>query len=71
MSTTRSKIFQYAVIWHPTEAESKEGLVSKLILDVQNVLGVDKDSILMGAAMEIPSEYKNKLDQIEVVIRPF
>lgn len=67
----KPRLFQYAVIWHPTEAEAKDGQESKILVEVQNVLGLDKDSILMGASMDIPTEYKNKLSQIEVVIRPF
>lgn len=67
----KEKLFQYAILWHPTESESKEGLKSKTLKDVETVLSKDQNSILMRASMEIPSEYKDKLDQIEIAIRPF
>jgi hypothetical protein len=69
---SKSKLFQYAVIWHPTDKQSKEEcLKSKVLIDVETVLAVDVNSITMKAAMAIPSEYKDQLDQIEIVVRPF
>jgi len=69
---SKSKLFQYAVLWHPTEKQEKEeGLKSKLIVEPKTVLAVDQASASMTAVMEIPSEYKTQLDQIEVALRPF
>lgn len=69
---TKSKLFQYAVLWHPTEKQEKEeGLKSKVIVEPKTVLAVDQASANMSAIMDIPSEYKTILDQIEVALRPF
>lgn len=69
---TKSKLFQYAVLWHPTEKQEKEeGLKSKVIVEPKTVLAVDQSSANMSAIMDIPSEYKTQLDQIEVALRPF
>lgn len=68
----KKKLFQYAILFHPTEKEAKdEGLKSKVIQEPKTILSQDQNSAAMAAAMEIPAEYREKLDQIEVVMRPF
>jgi hypothetical protein len=69
---SNSRLFQYAVLWHPTEKQVKEeGLKSKLIVDLTTILSADQQSVMMTAAMGIPSEYREQLDQIEIAVRPF
>ena len=69
---SKQKLFQYAVLWHPTEKQSKEeNAKSKLIVDLKTILANDQNSVNMTAAMEIPSDYKTQLDQIEIAVRPF
>lgn len=66
------KLFQYAVLWHPTEKEIKDdGEKSKVIVPPTTILAADASKAGMMATMEIPAEYKEQLDQIEVAIRPF
>ena len=68
----KSTLFQYAIIWHPTEKQSKDdGLKSKVLVDPKTILAESQPSALMAAAMEIPSDKKDQLDQIEILIRPF
>lgn len=67
-----SKLFQYAILWHPTEKQVKdEGLKSKVLVEPKTILAADQQSAAMAAAMEIPAEKKTELDQIEIVLRPF
>ena len=69
---TTSKLFQYAIIWHPTEKQKKEeSLKSKLLLELTTILSQDQNTALMTASMKIPFENQEELDQIEIVIRPF
>lgn len=69
---SKSKLFQYAIIWHPTEKQVKEdGAKSKLVKALDTILAIDEKSVLMTAAMNIPSEYKDQLEQVEIVVRPF
>ena len=68
----KSKVFQYMVLWHPTEKQVKEeSLKSKVIVELTTLLSKDQNSAQMSAAMQIPAEYKEMLDQVEVVVRPF
>jgi hypothetical protein len=68
---SKSRLFQYAVIWHPTEKEKSDGKKAKIITDMTTVLAVDQQSVMMSAAVTIPEEYKDQLDQVEIAVRPF
>jgi hypothetical protein len=69
---SKSRLFQYAIIWHPTEKQVKEeGAKSKLLKELTTILAVDQASVMMLAAMDIPTEYRDQLDQIEIASRPF
>ena len=69
---SKSKLFQYAIIWHPTEKQVKDDSVkSKLIKSLDTILATDEKAVLMTASMNIPVEYKEQLDQVEIVVRPF
>ena len=67
-----AKLFQYAIIWHPTEKQMKEeGLKSRVLIEPKTILATDQNKAAMAAAMEIPEEGRDELDQIEIVLRPF
>lgn len=69
---TQPKLFQYAILWHPTEKQAKEeGLKSKELVGIKTILAIDQNAASMAAAMEIPAEKRTELDQIQIVIRPF
>lgn len=66
------QLFQYAVIFNPSEKQVKEeGLESKIVVELQTVLAKDQNEVSMRAAMSIPEEYKDKLSQIQIAVRPF
>lgn len=71
MELVKQKLFQYAVILHPTKEKSEKGNKSKLLVEPKVVLGNDEKSVGMQAVKAIPSEYDDKLDQIEVVVKSF
>lgn len=68
----KSTLFQYAILWHPTEKQVKEeGAKAKVLVELTTILASDQQSVMMTAAMNIPNEYKEQLDQIDIAIRPF
>jgi hypothetical protein len=68
----KAKLFQYAILWHPTEKQVKDdGAKSQILTELKTILANDQNSALTAAAMEIPSVHKNELEQIEIAIRPF
>jgi len=66
------KVFEYVVLLHPDTGEKKRGDKVKLISDgVQHVLAKDQNVATMLAARKVPDEFAEKLDQVEIAIRPF
>ena len=65
------KIFQFAVLLHPTSKEREEGKSSELIVPVTTVVAPDQNGATLQAGRAIPSNYLDKLDRLEVAVRPF
>ena len=65
------KVFQSIILFHPTEEEIKKGEKSKVIKDLKTFLEKDEKTAAMKANFEIPEEYRDKLDQVEVIIVNF
>ena len=71
----RQRIFEYAILYHPEEKKDKDGNVirerSQLLADVKRVLASDEKEVATRAAREIAEDYLDKLDLVEIVVRPF
>lgn len=69
------KLFEYAVIHHPKAkkdvAGNEEPVKSKIITDVTRVLAVNDKEVGILAGRSIPEEFLDKLEQVEIVVRPF
>ena len=69
------RIYEYAVLFHHknTKKEEEDGKAKKseLIVDVKRVIATDERAVAMMAARDIPAEYADRLDQMEIAIRPF
>jgi len=69
------KLFEYAIIHNPiaTKDESDRGVTPKsvLIVDVKRVLANNEREVGVLAARSIPDEFTDRLDQIDIAIRPF
>lgn len=72
----KGKLFEYAVIFHPKEKKDAAGnpiedKKSILVKDLTRVLAGSDKEVAILAAKAIPAEYEDKLEQVEIVIRPF
>jgi len=67
----KQSLFQYAILFHPTEEEMEKGQKSKVLSDLKTILAVNQNSAFLAAAKQIPDGYEDKLDQVEIAIRPF
>lgn len=69
------KLYEYAVIYNPlpTKDESERGEKPKsvLIVDVKRILSNSDKEAMMLAARDIPEVYTDKLDRVEIALRPF
>lgn len=70
-----AKIYEFAVLYHPLATKDQndrgEKPKSELIVDVQRVLARDEKEASMLAARAIPDGYTDKLDRVEIALRPF
>jgi hypothetical protein len=67
--TTKARLFEYVIIWHPTEQQEKEGAKAKILVDLQRILEKNVTSAQTLAARAIPSEYIDQVDQVEILFR--
>lgn len=67
----KGKLFEYALIYHPKKEKDEEQKPSELIGDVKHMIAATPEVVNMRAIREIPDEYAEKLEQIEVAVRPF
>ena len=72
----KGKLFEYVVIYHPHEKKDAAGnpleqKKSIIVTDVTRVLATSDKEVGMLAAKAIPDDYNDKLEDVEIVIRPF
>ncbi|HEV2173142.1 MAG TPA: hypothetical protein VGR71_06230 [Nitrospira sp.] len=70
------KLFEFAILHHsrPTKAEEEQGKkpTTTILVEPRRIIANDESKALLLAAREIPVEYTDgKLDEIEVIMRPF
>lgn len=69
------KLYEYAVIYNPIATKEQQDRGDKpksvLIVDVKRVLSNSDKEAMMLAARDIPPEYTDKLDRVEIALRPF
>lgn len=71
----KSALFEYVLIHHPRQTKEDRDAgtqpVSILLGDIRRVLAKDIGEVNIKAAREIPQEYLDKLDTVEIAVRPF
>lgn len=72
----KGKLFEYAVLYHPREKKDAAGNPieqkrSIIVTDLTRVLAVSDKEVGMLAAKAIPAAYDDKLEDVEIIIRPF
>lgn len=72
---SKGKLFEYAVLYHPrpTKAQHERGETpkSEVVIAPTTVLATSPEIAGTIAAREIPAEYVDKLEDVEVLVRPF
>lgn len=70
-----AKLFQYAVIYSPKTVKDQAGNETQgppeLLVEITNILAANDKEVAMRAARLIPEKYLDKLDRVEVCVRPF
>lgn len=62
------QVFEYVVIFNPKEDNKAK---AKIIVNPTVVLAENKEAASMKAVREIPEEFVNELDSVQVIVRNF
>jgi len=71
----RGQLFEYAILFHPKEKKDTAGNVidpqkSVIVQQLTEVLATSEKEVSILAARAIPEQYADKLDDVEICIRP-
>ena len=67
----KQTLYQYALVWHPTAEQVKEGGASKIIQEPKWILAKDHNAVFVQVARLIPDEYIKEVDQVDIQIKSF
>jgi hypothetical protein len=71
----KGKLFEYAVLYHPkpTKEQNDRGETpkSEVLIEPKSVLATTPEQVSVLAARSIPVTHVDKLEDIEIVVRPF
>ena len=66
------KIYEFAAIYIPEEIEGQKTTEKAVIIvSPQTILAKDEKQAAMLAARAIPEGYIDRLDRVEIAVRPF
>lgn len=71
----REQAFDYVIVYRPDRPDTGAGMRSTLekasILSSGLVLAKDENAARVAAALMIPETHRDRLDRLEVAVRPF
>lgn len=71
----RGSLYEYAVLYHPKQtkdqAERNEHPKSVLIVEPTRIVSASEAEVPMIAARAIPTDYSDKLADVEIIVSPF
>jgi hypothetical protein len=71
----KGKLFEYAVLYHPRATKDQvdrgETPKSEVLLNPVTVLASSQDQAATLASRAIPETHLDRLDDVEIVVRPF
>lgn len=71
----KGQLFEYAILYHgkPTkdERDNNQEPPTELVQDLIRVIAKSKDEVGILAARQIPEKYLDRLEQVEIIVRPF
>lgn len=70
-----AKLFEYAIVHNPKPTKDAQGndttKPATLLVEPKHILARDEKEVAMRGAREIPDTHLDKLDEVEVLVRPF
>jgi hypothetical protein len=72
---SKGKLFERAVLYHPrpTKEQREVGETPKsiIIAPAEYLLATNEQEVSVRTARSLPEQYLDKLDDIEILVRPF
>jgi len=68
---TKGKLFEFAIIAHPTSEEEKAGKTTEIIVKPEVIVAPDDRTANIIASRKIPESHLGRLDRVEIALRPF
>lgn len=62
------QVFEYVIMFNPKDNKKEK---AKLLTQVSQVLATSKENATILAAREIPKDYLDRLEEVQVAVRPF
>jgi len=66
-----SRLFEYAVIFNPSKDDEKKGVKSEIVIKPTTILAKSEKEVNFIAARSIPDNFADKVDQLDIAVRPF
>lgn len=63
------KLYQYAIFC--LKKNEKDTTENKILVEPKTILAKDEKQVAILASREIPEAFLDKLDQVEIAVRPF
>ena len=67
----RFNLFQYAIVLQPKFVDDEIVQEGEIILEPKYVFAESDREVTIIASREIPDKYMDRLDRVEVAVRPF
>jgi len=65
------RVYEYVIFLDPKKEEGKPEEKAKILVDRKTVLATSDKQAGIIASRDIPEEYIDRLEEIEVALRPF
>lgn len=70
-SNGRGSLFEFVVLYHPKKTKGSKQAKSEIVVDLQRTVAKGEQEAVILASRLIPDEYTDKLEDVEIAIRPF
>lgn len=68
----KSLLFNGAILWHPTEEETKLGKESRLVHGIVTIVAKNAEAAKTKLILKTPTEFVNSsVDQLEYLVKGF
>ncbi len=67
----QAQLFEYAILHHPTTKKGEPAARSVIAVEPTRVLAKTRDEAAIHAARAIPATLIDRVDELEILVRPF